>query len=154
MQAPTPSFVSVRTGVQITFAFHDEFADLLAIGRLSRGRNYLCPSGVASHVTDEINKKGHLKVTFSVLWWRRREFNWTVKPLFCWILTSQTLALCPQPSGPVGDSRTGPSAVTGAPTAAQAERAPVTPAQSRALLPSLGPPWCRYQSPDREAHCR
>ena len=58
------SFVSVKTGVQITLGFHDEFVDLLAIGRLSRSRNYLCPSDVASHVTAEINKKGHLKVAF------------------------------------------------------------------------------------------
>ena len=33
------------------------------------------PSGAGSAVTAAKNKKGHLKVTFSVLWWRRREFE-------------------------------------------------------------------------------
>jgi len=113
IQAPLPSFVSVKTGVQVTLAFLDEFVDLLAIGRLSRSRNYLFPSGVASYVTADINRKGHLKVNFSVLWWRRREFNWAVKSLFFDVLLSSLLALCPQlcpqPNGPVGDSQRGPA---------------------------------------------
>jgi hypothetical protein len=103
------------------------------------------------------NKKATHWVAFAFNGGRRRELNWVVKSLFQYVVPSSLLALCPQlcpqTSGLVGDSRTGPSAVTGAPAAAQAEWALITPAQSRALLPSLDQPWCRGQGPHRVVHC-
>ena len=43
------------------------------------------PSGAGSAVTAAKNKKGHLKVTFSVLWWRRRELNPRPPVLCLWL---------------------------------------------------------------------